>query len=219
MPGESPAEWPEQERLADAYSYLRRALELDFPASLHEIVRLTGGAASLIISRLGKADELADWISETTLTYPGVNLVPARPSPEALLLAQRARYTAMERGLPSLVLITQGNSGSVSIGNIFHSGFSLPTVLYSLVNLRVVSPWLEDFMRGGSCSTTHLNPTPKNLDLLLKGGVRSIIVHVRDPRQLLISGIEHGRKYANQLTPSDRLAVSGSYDKVVNGVI
>jgi len=141
----------EQERLADSYSYLRSALELDFPASLHEIVRVTSAAASLAAIELGKEDELADWVSETTIAYPEVNLLPARPSPEALLSAQRMRRVALELGLLSALLITQAKSGSVGIGNIFTSGFSLPTVLYSFVNARVVLPWLADFLRGGAC--------------------------------------------------------------------
>src|SRR4051794_7030607 len=114
--------------------------------SLHEIVRVTSRATSLAALKLGKADELADWLSEKTLGYPEVNLHPARPSPEALISAKRMRRIALERGLPSALLITQGKSGSVSIGNIFTSGFSLPTVLYSFMDIRVVLPWAEDFV-------------------------------------------------------------------------
>jgi hypothetical protein len=208
----------EQERLAESYSYMRRALELDFPESLHEIVRVTSRPASFS-ALLGKADELADWISETTRAYPQANLRPARPSPEALISAKRMRRIALERRLPSALLITQGKSGSVSIGNIFTSGFSLPTVLYSFVDIRVVLPWAEDFMRGGGCYTTHLLPTERNIDLLVQAGARSLIVNVRDPRQLLISQIEHGRRYSNQSLPSERLKTSAGFAEALDRTI
>ena len=43
-------------------------------------------------------------------------------------------------------------------------------MLYSLVTIRVVAPWLEDYLRGGASYVTHLRPTERNIDMLAAGG-------------------------------------------------
>ena len=64
----------------------------------------------------------------------------------------------MERGLPSILLAAQGKSASASVGNLFSSGFLLAPAVYSLIDQSIVAPWLADYLRGGACYTTHLNP-------------------------------------------------------------
>jgi hypothetical protein len=103
-----------------------------------------------------------------------------------------------------VLLVTQPKSASTSVGHIFFSGFRLPTIQYSLINVRVISPWLEDYLRGGACSVTHLQPSPRNIELLVASGARSVIVHVRDLRQWVISATEHARLYAGLTLPSER---------------
>jgi hypothetical protein len=209
----------EQECFSKSYSYLRRALQLDLPSALHDIVRTGSAAVSQIVHKLDKGDEIADWISQASASFPEINLVPARPSTEALIASRRMRSEALDRGLPSALLITHAKSASVSIGNIFSSGFSLPTVLYSFLDVRAVAPWLEDFLLGGSCYTTHLIPSPQNIDLLARGGARNVIVNVRDPRQLMISMIEHVRQYPRQLPPSIRGKVNEDGNQAVEWAI
>ena len=68
----------------------------------------------------------------------------------------------------------------------------------------MIAPWLAEYLRGGACYTTHLQPTPENIELLAAGGAKPIIVHVRDPRQILVSVLEHRRRYPNQLPGSLR---------------
>jgi hypothetical protein len=118
-----------------------------------------------------------------------------------------------------VLLVTQGVNASVSVGRIFSSGFQLPTVLYSLVNLRVVLPWLRDYLKGGACYVTHLRPSRRNIELLAVGGAQRVIVHVRDPRQWIISTAEHGRLYANLATPSRRQETRGGLAKTIEFMI
>lgn len=133
-----------------------------------------------------------------------MNVVAWSATPEAKLAVQKLRRTALDRSLPSVLLVTQPKSASTSVGSIFFNGFELPTVLYSIVNIRVISPWLRDYLKGGACYVTHLIPSSRNIELLAAGGARSVIVHTRDLRQWVISAAEHARLYANLVLPSMR---------------
>jgi hypothetical protein len=105
------------------------------------------------------------------------------------------RTSNIGKALPSVALVTQPKSGSVTVGNIFNSGFNLPSVAYSLVYVEVIQSWAEDYARGGACYVTHLDPAPQNIDRLKRAGIGKIIVHVRDPRQILLSMIHHVSRY------------------------
>ena len=100
-------------------------------------------------------------------------------------------------GLPSVAVITQGKSASMPVQNIFSSGFELPSFAYSIVHLEVVGSWARDFARGGACYTTHLRPLRRNVARLKEAHVDKIIVHVRDPRQRLLSMIHHVLRYSD----------------------
>jgi hypothetical protein len=193
-----------QERVPEAYDCLRRALDLDAAGTLQAVVRDWSHQASVVIDNTEKTDELAAWLANWHAENPSMNLVPDYPAPDGHLHGQRLRNGALERGLPSAVFVPLNKSASTTVLNILGSGFRLPTVLYSLVNLRVVVPWLADFLRGGALYGTHLLPSSRNIDLLAAGGVERVIVHVRDPRQVVISLMEHARLYPREVLPSAR---------------
>jgi hypothetical protein len=193
----------EFDRLSNCYEFFHRALELDPRGSLQAIIRDFSSQFSGAVQNLGKEDELADWIAGLP-GYDDINLIPPHPTPESLRATRNLRATATARGLPSAFLITQAKSASVSVGNIFSSGFELPTVLYSIANVRVVASWLDNFLLGGASYVTHLNPTERNIDLLHRGKANNILVHVRDPRQQIISLLNHYRRYPEQLGRSER---------------
>jgi tetratricopeptide (TPR) repeat protein len=194
----------EQDRPSDSYEYLRRALAADPAATLHTVVRDWSMPASTVLEAVGKTDELATWLSQRHAENPGLNLVPLRPAPEAALAVRRQRRQALDRGLPPFLFVPLYKSASATLNNIIAAGFDLPTVLYSLIHLRVIPPWLQDFMQGGASYSTHLFPFPVNIELLAAAGVKKVIVHVRDPRQVIISGLEHGRRYSRELSPTAR---------------
>lgn len=193
----------EFDRLENCYDFLRRALKLDSRFVLQALIRDFSSQFSSTVKELGKEDELADWLSGLSGS-DDINLIPPLPNPESLRATRRQRSIAIDRGLPSALLITQPKSGSVSVGNIFSSGFQLPTALYSIVRVRVVASWLQNFLLGGASYVTHLQPTDRNIELLHGGGAKNVIVHVRDPRQQIISLIHHHRRYPDQLRRSNR---------------
>jgi hypothetical protein len=124
------------------------------------------------------------------------------------------REKAIERGLPSVFFVPHAKTASTTIGGFFSSGFGLPTVVYSLIGERVIAPWLSEYMRGGACYVTHLRAQPINAGLLAAGGAPNVIVHVRDPRQLIVSSVEHHRKYPDQIPEKRRALYTGDMDRV-----
>jgi hypothetical protein len=109
------------------------------------------------------------------------------------------RESNLDKGLPSIVLLSQAKSASMPVAQIFNSGFNLPSFGYSLVNEEVIESWARDYARGGACQRTHLEPRPLNVARLKRAGIDKIIVHVRDPRQSLYSMIHHVTRYPDQL--------------------
>lgn len=194
----------DENRLSDSYDCVCRALAADAPTTLHAIVRDWSAPLTFILKLTGRANDLAEWFTAQHAHHPGLNLVPSRPAPEALFAVRRQREQALDRGLPPFRFVAAGKSASASVNNIITSGFELPTVLHSIIHARVIAPWLADFLRGGSSYTTHLQPTPANVDLLASGRIKTVIVHVRDPRQMLLSTVEHIRRYPREMTPSLR---------------
>jgi tetratricopeptide (TPR) repeat protein len=206
----------EAQRPQEVYEHMRRAFTLDPTAALREITGNFSNSFAWAVGKLRKQDEFADWISERCTAGDGINLIAPAPTPEAKLAVQHTRRVAMERGLPSALLVTLAKSATASVGSIFSTGFDLPTVLYSLVHFRVVLPWLEDYLKGGACYVTHLLPSARNVDLLVAGGAPSVIVHVRDPRQWVLAAAGHLRQYENIVPPERREAALGGPQKAID---
>src|ERR1700728_1704120 len=199
----------EADDLEQAYDCIRNAFKLNPTTALRAVVGDLGERFAAIMRKVKRYDEIADWLSGQWAEGDAMNIVAPSPAPEAKRAVQTIRRTAMDRGLPSVLLATQNKSASIAVGNIFSSGFELPTVLYSLVNIRIISPWLRDYLEGGACYVTHLLPSPRNVDLLVAAGAPSIIVHVRDPRQWVLSMAAHTRLYAHITLPSWRETALG----------
>jgi hypothetical protein len=206
----------EQENWADAFQYWRRAFDADLHRTLRSAIVDYSSRFARVLEITGGADELADWLTAEWERHRGVNLIPPLWCPESEGRARKLRDKAMERGLPSILLAAQGKSASASVGNLFSSGFLLAPAVYSLIDQSIVAPWLADYLRGGACYTTHLNPTERNIALLAAGGAKTIIVHVRDPRQYAISVAGHILKYPMEMLPSTRL--SGSLHESVAAI-
>jgi len=181
-----------------AYGHLRQALARDPVRIVGEILRHTGAVVSTLVSRLERSDELGDWLTDIFPHTPGIHVIPPYPTPESRASTAAQRVVALDRGLPSAVLVAQGKSGSVAMAQILAHGFQLANVAYALTVSRVVLPWVADMVRGGACRVTHLAPRDINVRLLADAGVGKVFVHVRDPRGQLVSLVHHYRRYGTQ---------------------
>jgi sulfotransferase family protein len=147
------------------------------------------------------AEALAARLDPMLARYPDMALL-CDENPIEVQRLRDLRQSNIDKGLPSVVLITQPKSGSVSVGGIFNIGFNLPSFAYSLFNLEVMESWTRDYVRGGVCWVTHLLPKSNNIARLKRGGVSKIIVHVRDPRQALLSWMHHISRYSAEFPES-----------------
>lgn len=204
----------EQEHWPEAYQFWRRALESDLRTALRSAFTEHSARLSYILRRTGNENKLANWLAEQWRTDEAINLIPLKDEPESEQQMYRLRKLAMERELPSVFMAAQAKSGSISVANLFNSGFNLACAAFSLLDTAIVAPWLHDYMRGGASYVTHLPASERNVELLAASGVTRIIVHTRDPRQLLVSIAGHVGKYAADIPPSYRTS-GGMKDAVV----
>ncbi len=159
-------------------------------------MRNFGGAFEYILYTLGKEYEVRNLLDSS---FDGdCNLVSAWLSPESLQHARKSRSIALERQLPSALLVTPGKCASVALGNILSSGFNLPTMSTAISTNNVISSWASEFSCGGVMHSSHLKASPENILRLSEAGVRRVILHVRDPRQIVISLAHHLSDYRAQ---------------------
>jgi hypothetical protein len=105
---------------------------------------------------------------------------------------------AIERQLPSVLIVTPGKAASVAVGNILSSGFDLPTMATSISTNNVIPSWAKEFLRGGCMNSSHLMASSHNISRLSQAGVKRVILHVRDPRQIVVSFAHHLTDYRAQ---------------------
>ena len=178
------------ERFADG-------LTKDAAKAYRYFVARASGAVNSAIRHTGRSAEFTAWLDALLAEHPSMNLL-CGDEPDVVQRLHDLRVSHIEKGLPSVALITVGKAASVSVANIFNSGFNLPSVAYSLVTLEVIESWARDYTRGGACYTTHLRPTAQNVMRLKRSGIEKLIVHVRDPRQTLLSMSHHLSLYPDQ---------------------
>jgi hypothetical protein len=140
---------------------------------------------------------------------PYVHYLGHPTDPKVVLNVVKLRESNLDKGLPSMLIAPQAKSASVSVGAIFNSGFRLPSVCYSIVNLDVIDSWAADYSRGGACYVTHLIPSIDKVAQLRRVGIDQMIVHVRDPRQSLVSLIHHFDRYPDQMPEFRAAAAQG----------
>lgn len=100
---------------------------------------------------------------------------------------------------PSILLITVPKSGTVYTKTMLARGLNIPEVPISLGYFpRALVDWrqLSKFAACGSVCAEHLDASAENLQILEKYLDRWV-VHVRDPRSVLVSWVHHVDRYHN----------------------
>ena len=96
--------------------------------------------------------------------------------------------------LPSILFVSMPKSGTVFTRSMLARGLSLEQELsigvayfpHDLVEI----PKLMSFCKGGKVATTHFDPSPHNFQLL-KPFINRWVLHIRDPRSVVLSWVHH----------------------------
>ena len=95
-----------EEDFQQANRFLKRAFELDLASALRQTVMRFSAQTSKILEGAQSVDEMASWLTERSEGDLDFTLMPSSLAPEALAVSRRLRQQALERGLPSPILIT-----------------------------------------------------------------------------------------------------------------
>jgi tetratricopeptide (TPR) repeat protein len=186
------------QRFDEAASIFMDALTADPGGAFRCFAQSGAGQLSEALDASKTTDAVAARLDALIADHPNLHLVcPNEPAVISECIATREE--SIRKGLPSAVLISMGKSASIAVGNIFSSGYRMPSFAYCLTHLRVIDSWARDYARGGACYVTHLDPSRDAVQRLKAAGLNKIIVHVRDPRQALVSLVHHFDRYPDQL--------------------
>jgi hypothetical protein len=103
---------------------------------------------------------------------------------ESLLLHSRMQ-SARERGLPTFLLASMPRSASVSFTQSIAGLLDIPVIRVSvgeIPNYQLVPNWLNLVSPGGAILHDHFSATKLNIETMKRGGVKKVMVLVRDPR-------------------------------------
>lgn len=116
------------------------------------------------------------------------------------ILEEKLQHSLQAQPLPFLMLNTLPKSGSIFLAQSLHRGLDIPV---KRISPGYVPIDLADYQRlaeasaGNAIAQAHLDANPTNLRLLARYSPR-IVLHLRDPRQALLSWVHHLQYYASQ---------------------
>lgn len=142
---------------------------------------LHAGLANLLLARSQPIDAFK------RLANVKLALNPVRSS-LAEFHASRERAKAAKR--PSILMATMPKSASESLWNILAGGLGLGQSHVSIglfPDCCLVPCRLHEFAAGGVIAKEHIAPNPQNLAALKEAGIERVLVHLRDPRQAMLS--------------------------------
>jgi hypothetical protein len=112
----------------------------------------------------------------------------------AYLMGASARlFGSVARRRPGILLNTMPKSGSVYIAKSLAKMLALDTMAighrYALID-QIDAAAAQTLSRGGYVSQNHLAPSAENLQILRHFDMK-LVLHLRDPRQALLSWVHH----------------------------
>lgn len=189
-----------------AFDYLSAGLKCDAVVALGKTIAHCSEILQEAI--IGRESDMISLLERLNVTQPDISYALGDVTRAEIVRLKQRQQDLIERGVPSCALATMGKSGSATVGQILADGFQLVGRLYSLGDRTVVPRWAREFAEGGSFYNTHLQATEQNVETLRESGLSRILVHVRDPRQAILSVVhwsEHHVKHT-RLMREHRLA-------------
>lgn len=159
----------------------RQAIAQMPPQQLPAIMNLRAGLTNLLLS----ADEMA--AAETEARRLQLPLNPLFAQPQEW---QKLRREAIRKQRPRIVLNTIPKSASETVWNRLAKGLGMAQchISVGLFPNCMAVPWrVREFAKGGIVTKEHLAPTTFNVRSLVDAGIDRLVLHLRDPRQVLLS--------------------------------
>ena len=159
----------------------RRAMADLAPQQIAPLMNLRAGLMNLLLS----ADHVESAQAEAKRLHVPLN--PMFADPQTWL---RTRKRAVRNRRPRIVLNTIPKSASETVWNRLAKGLDMAQCHVSLglfPNCTAVPARMRDFGKGGIITKEHLAPTAFNVRALRDAGVDRMVLHLRDPRQVLLS--------------------------------
>ena len=126
-------------------------------------------------------------VAEAVIGKAALPLLPMRSSRDEF---ERRRRLGRDAGLPPILINALPKSASESIWNKLANGLNIAQAHVSVglfPDCLAVPHRVRELGRGGVAAKEHLPASSHNLKTLVDAGVDRVIVHLRDPRQSLLS--------------------------------
>jgi Sulfotransferase domain len=111
---------------------------------------------------------------------------------------RRRQDAARRRGVPGIMFVAMMKSASEFIRENLMRALDVPEIGLSVGTVpwdEVVPSAVRQLASGGAVARSHLSAN--NLPVLAANGVDRLILHVRDPRQVIVSWVHHMRRISD----------------------
>ena len=131
-----------------AYASFDAALRADPELAYRYFMSRENRFVTDMLDATGKTREVAARLDGLIAQYPNINIL-CDDNPAEVERVRQLRERNIQRGLPSIAIVAQSKSASVTIDNIFSSGFELPTVVYSIATAEVIEAGRGTLLEAG----------------------------------------------------------------------
>lgn len=145
----------------------------------HDTMR--AALANLLLARDRSA------VAEAVIGKAALGLRPIRSSADEF---EARRRHGQDKALPPILINALPKSASESIWNKLANGLNIAQAHVSIglfPDCMAVPARLRALGQGGVSAKEHMPATSHNLNSLAESGVERVVVHIRDPRQSLLS--------------------------------
>jgi hypothetical protein len=137
------------------------------------------------------------------------------------------QFVCITSDIPSIVMTSFPRSASAFIINFSSAHLKVPVGRMSIgmfPDMEIVPIWAERLAQGGMINHEHFPPSSSNLAALKAARISKLAVHVRDPRQQLISWVHHRtneipRGVPQQATAKEISFVELSFEEKIDWMI
>jgi hypothetical protein len=123
--------------------------------------------------------------------YPGMENFDAERFCGFLSDAASRSRKAQDKGVPPTPIFAYPKSASAFVAEVMADAVDVPVGIATFQHWMGVKPWAAFVARQPFVVQEHCAPTDENIDLLHDAGCRKLVLHLRDPRQVVVSSAHH----------------------------